>query len=374
MPFITIDSHSQSLDNGQVNEDFISHDWLSGNANQKADLADNVQEGVLNLLSGHLVYTYLNDTVNQAGIQKLFPITLGIGFVLIVPSIILIGYQFLWASWILGRVNGMEALARVLLSVLAIIASYELATMLIQLVDTINMGVVDFHSRMGYTDVRIGGKTSTFSLAPQGENDPASFRGIVVPISRWGCIANDFVDLLANKFWTDLAGYIPFVGGIAKFVGNVFNAIDFAKHIGEFIVLLLSISLCTQVFMRVVLLNYYVLTGPVVFGCWGLPGGVGSKVVSSWTKGFLTLLFAQTAQVFVLATFPLILPDFPNLPTDKFGLLNMVFEALPRILVLVAVLAVPKVMGTSATKAIAQAGTVVAGAVAAAGAAAMSVV
>ena len=47
---------------------------------------------------------------------------------------------------------------------------------------------------------------------------------------------------------------------------------------------------------------------------------------------------------------------------------------LPRILVLTAVLAVPKVMGTSATKAIAQAGTVVAGAVAAAGAAAMNVV
>ncbi|HEX3641575.1 MAG TPA: hypothetical protein VHV10_09815, partial [Ktedonobacteraceae bacterium] len=63
-----------------------------------------------------------------------------------------------------------------------------------------------------------------------------------------------------------------------------------------------------------------------------------------------------------------------NLPTDKFGILNVVFEALPRILVLIAVLAVPKVMGTSATKAIAQAGTVVAGAVAAAPAAAMNAV
>jgi hypothetical protein len=246
--------------------------------------------------------------------------------------------------------------------------------MLIQLVDMLNMAVVNFHAAMGYTDITVGGQTSTFTLIPQGENDPSSFRGVVVPISRWGCIANDFVALLANKFWTDLAGYIPFVGGIAKFVGNVFNMIDVAKHIGEFIVLLLSINLCTQVFMRIVLLNYYVLTGPLAFGSWGLPGGVGQKVVSSWAKGFVSLLFAQTAQVFVLATFPLILPAFPNLPTDRFGLLGMVFQALPRILILVATIKVPTVMGTSATKTIAQAGTVVAGTVAAAGAAAMNVV
>jgi len=197
----------------------------------------------------------------------------------------------------------------------------------------------------------------------------------VIPITRWGCVANDFVGLLANKFWTDASGFVPFVGGIIKFIANIFNVIDAAKHIGEFIMLILTINLCTQVFMRVVLLNYYVLTGPLAFACWGLPGGVGQKVVSSWTKGFMSLLFAQTVQVFVLATFPLILPPFPDLPTDQqFGILVIIFQALPRILVLSATIAVPKLMGTGATKAIAQAGTVAAGAVAAAGAAAMHTV
>jgi len=132
--------------------------------------------------------------------------------------------------------------------------------------------------------------------------------------------------------------------------------------------------LCTQVFMRVLLLNYYILTGPIAFGCWGLPQGVVQKVVSSWTKGFVSLLFAQTAQVFVLATFPLILPPFPYFPSDRFGILDVLLQALPRILVLTATIKVPTVMGTGATKAIAQAGTVVGGAVAAAGAAAMQAV
>jgi hypothetical protein len=268
----------------------------------------------------------------------------------------------------------MEALGRLILSIVTILASYELAAMLISLTDQFNLAIVAFHKGHPYPDITIGSQTTTFTLVPQGETDPESFRGIVVPISRWGCIANDFVALLANKFWTDLAGYIPFVGGIAKFIGNVFNMIDVAKHIGEFMVLILSISLCTQVFIRIVLLNYYILTAPVAFGCWGLPGGVGQKVVSSWAKGFCSLLFSQTIQIFVLATFPLILPAFPYLPTDKFGILNVVFQALPRVLVLMATLKVPTMMGTQATKAIAQAGTVVGGAVTAAGAMAMNVV
>jgi hypothetical protein len=373
MPMISGENKTQSLDHGQVSENFIANDWLSGNAKSEADEDDNPRTRDLPQ-SGHLVHTYLKDTVAQSGIQKLSPYMLALGFALILPVLVLIGYQFLWASWTLGRANAMETLGRMILSIMGILASYQLASTLIFLINLFNIAIVDFHKAVPYTDVTIGSQTSTFTLKPQGEDDPLSFRGVVVPISRWGCIANDFVALVANKFWTDLSGFIPFFGGITKFIGNIFNVIDVAHHIGEFIVLLLSINLCTQVFTRIVLLNYYVLMGPVAFGCWGLPGGVGQKVVSSWTKGFLTLLFSQTAQVFVLTTFPLILPAFPNLPADRFGLLNTVFEALPRVLVLIAVIQVPKVMGTGATKAIAQAGTVAAGAVAAAGAAAMNAV
>jgi hypothetical protein len=97
----------------------------------------------------------------------------------------------------------------------------------------------------------------TYTL--DGENDPASFRGIVVPISRWGCIANDFVAILAEKLASDLAGFIPFVGGIIKLALGIVDAIEVFKRIGEFIVLIMSIMLCTQVFVRIVFVNYYIL-------------------------------------------------------------------------------------------------------------------
>jgi hypothetical protein len=150
--------------------------------------------------------------------------------------------------------------------------------------------------------------------------------------------------------------------------------IDFAKHIGEFLMLIMSVMLCVQAFVRIILLNYYILVGPVVFACWGLPGGMGNNVVRQWAKGFASLLFVQTVQIFVLTTLPLIMPTFPTLPTDTFGLINVLLGQLPRVIVVVAAVQVPKMMGTQATRAIAQAGTVAGGAVAAAGAAAYQTV
>ena len=106
----------------------------------------------------------------------------------------------------------------------------------------------------------------------------------------------------------------------------------------------------------------------------GLPGGVGQKVVSSWAKGFCALLFTQTNPALRSDDVSLNSANFPALPSDQFNILGIISDALPRILVLVAVAYVPKVMGTKATQAIAQAGTVAGGAIVAGGGMAMNLV
>jgi hypothetical protein len=225
---------------------------------------------------------------------------------------------------------------------------------------------------LGYPNVLLNGKMLTYKL--EGESDPASFRGIVVPVSRWGCVMNTFMEVLLQKAVTDMLAFIPFVGGLLKLAKGIYDAIQALKDIGDFIALVLSINFAVQVFMRVALVNYYILTAPVAFGCWGLPGGFGQRVVGQWFKGFCSILFTQGVQLFVLTTLPLLLPDLPQLPTDSFGVLTIVLNQLPRIIVLMAVIKVPTMMGTQATKAIAQAGAVSSGAVTALGAAAYSVV
>ncbi|HEX3639704.1 MAG TPA: hypothetical protein VHV10_00280, partial [Ktedonobacteraceae bacterium] len=361
----------QSLDEDTVSESIIVKDWLSGDSNPKADSDPNVPA---EQQSGHLLHTYLQDTILQPKVHQLYGLTLGLGYVLISPIIVLLGYQMLWASWTFRYAGLMDTIPRLILSMVTVGISYDMASTLIGLTNLFNSAIITLHISIPYIPIQINGQDYTFTLAHQGETDAASFRAIVVPISRWGCIANDFVAILSTKFWTDVSGFLPMIGGMLKFAENIPNMIDFAKHIGEFLMLIMSVMLCVQAFVRIILLNYYILVGPVVFACWGLPGGMGNNVVRQWAKGFASLLFVQTVQIFVLTTLPLIMPTFPTLPTDTFGLINVLLGQLPRVIVVVATVQVPKMMGTQATRAIAQAGTVAGGAVAAAGAAAYSTV
>jgi hypothetical protein len=350
---------------GKINEAVLQSDWLSGNPGDAGP-------GGAEKHPAHISVTYADETHSQTKLVSLYSLTLALGYALTVPTFILIGYQLLWASWTLGRVAAMEMLARLLLSILAVGISYELTTMLIGLSNVVSQGVVSLHASLGYPDVKLNGNELTYTL--DGENDPSSFRGIVVPISRWGCVANKFMEILLQKIITQFLAFIPFVGGVLKLAKGIHDAVQALKDVGEFIALILSINFAVQVFVRVALVNYYILTAPVAFGCWGLPGGFGQRVVGQWFKGFCSLLFTQGIQLFVLTTLPLLLPDLPQLPTDSFGILNIVMRQLPRVIILLAVIKVPNMMGTRATKAIAQAGAVGSGAVAALGAAAYNVV
>jgi len=344
----------------------IQKDWLSGNPSAGASTDAYAST------AGHLSITYADDTTNAADVKQLAGIMLALGYLLLGPTILLIGYHLLWAATTFRQVQTMEMLSRLILSVAAVSVSFEVCTTLIGLSNTFNQAVIQLHTTIRYHTTHLGDSDIAYVLT--GESDLSSFRGIVIPISRWGCTMNDFVKLLAEKFATDAAQFIPFVGGFAHLALGIVDAIQVAKHIGEFVTLILSITLCTQVFVRIIFINYYILMAPVVFACWALPDGTGSKLFQQWMKGFLTVLFMQGIQLFILTTLPLITPTFPPLPTDRFGLVNIFFEQLPRIIVLSAVVKVPQMMGSQATRAIAQAGTVAGGAVAAAGAAAYQAV
>jgi hypothetical protein len=362
---------------GKVNQMAIEKDWLSGNGLQANDDAANPVTGAYP--AGHLSTTYDKDTTSNPLLQSLFSTMLALGYLMIAPIAILIGYQLLWASWTYQRATAMEALGRLVLGIMAVAISFQLVTFMIGLTNLFNHAIILLHIELPYSSIgisTINGASDTYML--KGDTDPASFRGIVQPLVRWGCTANIFMGILTSKFATDLAGAItPFFGGMIKLFGTIHDALDILHNTGNFAMLLLSISLCVQVYLRVLFINYYIVTAPVVFACWALPGGTGRKVMGQWLKGFVAVLLVQTVQLFVLTTMPLLLPPFPPIEaqgTGAWGLLNTLLNQLPGIFVLIATTQVPKWMGTGVTKAIAQAGTVAAGSVAAVAAAAYNTV
>jgi len=141
-------------------------------------------------------------------------------------------------------------------------------------------------------------------------------------------------------------------------------------RIGQLILTVLSMVLWVQVFVRIFLLNYYILMGPLAFGCWALPGGVGQRVVRLWCKGFFSVLFIQVLQIFLLTTLPLLLPTLPQIPTDSMGLIQGFLLEFPPILTLSIALMAPRLLGTSAAKAFGTAGSMAGGMAMAVGSAA----
>ncbi len=145
------------------------------------------------------------------------------------------------------------------------------------------------------------------------------------------------------------------------------NMFDLIRRCGEMILAVLSFLLWVQVFVRIILLNYYLLMGPLAFGCWALPGGVGQRVVRLWCKGFFTVLFSQAVQLFMLTTLPLLLPPMPQASFDGLGIMQGLLLQFPLILTLLVTILVPRVLGTSAAEAFGTAGSMAGGVVVAVG-------
>jgi chitinase len=345
----------------QPNENAISIDWLSGNDPiVSQDSAATVVHG-----GGRLFYTYDTDTEHLPQITALFGIMQEFGFFLIIPSMLLLGYQFMLGASTFRYAGAVEGLSRILLGAVAVAVSFELIDTLISIENNFTAAIITLHGEHPFPIILINGKPIPYRLA----GDPLmSYRGVVMPMSRWGCAINDFIGVVSASFLTNTIGsMIPLIGGLAPLAGHVTNVTNLIQRCNELVLAILSFLVWVQVLMRILLLNYYILMTPLAFGCWALPGGVGQRVVHLWFKGFFTALFVQVAQLFVLTTLPLLLPPPPQIFADKLGIMQGLLLQFPLMLTLCAMLMTPRVLGASVGKALGTAGSMAGGTIVAVG-------
>jgi hypothetical protein len=340
------------------NEGIISNDWLSGN--------DPVVTKDTNIKgAGRLFYTYDDDTFKLPQIRNLFGLMETLGFLLITPAVMLVGYQLMLGASFFRYAGALEGLSRVVLGAMAVAVSFQLIHMLIGIENGFAAGIIALHREHPFPKTVINGAVVPYRLAG---DPPSSYRGIVEPMSRWGCAINDAIGIVSVSFVTNTVGsIIPLVGGLAHLAGKVSSMPDLIRRAGELISALLSFLLWVQIFVRIVLLNYYLLMAPLAFGCWALPGGVGQRVVNLWSRGFFTVLFMQLVQLFILTTLPLLLPSLPHIDGDNIGIIQSILLQFPLIMTLSVTLVVPSVLGASAGKAFGTAGSMAGGVVVAVG-------
>ncbi len=328
-------------------ESVISKDWLSGNR-------------------GHFSNTYAADTYGFPQVNLLFGYMQVLAFLLITPSTLLLGYQIMVGASTFRYAGALEGLSRVVLGGAAVAVSFALVQMLINLENILTTAIVLLHTEQPFPKAFISGVPVIYTLP--GE-PTVSYRGMVVPMSRWGCAVNDVAGIFSPTLLADLASNIPLMTTFIPLAGSVKTMADLITRLGEMGMTVLSILLWLQVFARILLLNYYILVAPLAFGCWGLPGGIGQNVVRLWGKGFLSVLFVQAVQLFILTTLPLLLPPLPQSFVAAGGehILQTLLLQFPPILTLCVTLMAPTVVGASISKALGAASSVTRGVVVAVG-------
>jgi hypothetical protein len=277
---------------------------------------------------------------------------------------LLMGYELMVGVATFRYAGSLEGLSRLLLGGLAVSASFAIIEMLISF-ETLTMGaILILHAEHPFPYITVNGAAVPYRLADATRpGEPAlSYRGIVTPLSRWGCAVNDIIGIFSVPFVANTLGsVIPLLKGFTHLAETVTSMADLMHRMGEMILMVLSAVLWVQVFVRIFLLNYYILVAPLAFGCWALPGGVGQKVVRLWCKGFFSVLFVQVLQIFLLTTLPLLLPTLPQIPADSVGLIQGFLLEFPPILTLGTALIAPRLLGTSAAKAFGTAGSMAGG-------------
>jgi hypothetical protein len=353
--------------NGELrpNEKIIKGDWLVG------DVPIATVGGTYVALGGHLVYTWSSETYSAPEIVKLFGFMETLAFFLIIPSTILVGYQIMLGAVSFRYVDAIEGLSRILLGGLAVAVSYGLVQTFVSLETTTAAAVLLLHVEHPFPPIAVNGVHVPYVLAGTTSPEPnISYRGIVMPMSRWGCTVNGFLGIFSVPFVSNtLASVIPLLGGYTHFAGAAMTMADVIHRISEMVLMGLSVVLFIQVFVRIFLLNYYILMSPLAFGCWALPGKVGQRVLRLWCKGFFSILFIQVLQLFILTTLPLILPTLPQIPADSGGLIQSFMLEFPPILTISVALMAPRLIGASAGKAFGTAGSMAGGVMVAVGSA-----
>src|SRR5205807_6732320 len=118
------------------------------------------------------------------------------GFLIITPSILLVGYEIMVGAATFRYAGSLEGLSRVLLGGLAVAISYAIVQMLVSFETLVAAGILVLHAEHPFPRVTVNGLPVPYMLSNTTRPEPIiSYRGIVVPLSRWGCAVNSFMGI-----------------------------------------------------------------------------------------------------------------------------------------------------------------------------------
>lgn len=312
----------------------IGPDFLIGNVN-------NVWSGVLFNLDSDLTLQNNPIVTNLTNLMQL------IALALVTPLILLMGTQMMIGGIITRYAGALEALPRLILAMIGASLSIVLAEGFLQIVDELILQVVNI-----------------------GANSGVQITSVVYPASSWGDWMLGLVTLVVT-----LTIVLPIVAQIEFFgtsAGAWFALPTAILMIGLFwgnmhyyVETVLSMILGAQIFIRILLIDFYVIMSPLAMIAAGLPGRSGVGFTKEWLLGFAGLAASQLAQVAVLVIGLAVMAAYAKASNPGNGVLsNPGSDIVSRLMdmgTMLLMLRVPSIFKTNATGLITQVGSAVGG-------------
>ncbi|GCF06796.1 hypothetical protein [Dictyobacter arantiisoli] len=272
--------------------------------------------------TGLLTSTPAAATYQSAAVTNSWTTMLSIVGALLAFMLVLAGYQVLLGPYSARYVTSSEALGRVIMILVAAVASLWMTGLLIEVMN---------------------GLSTFFKGFIFGTGTP-----IGVPSARWGCNVKQLFGNIYNLSIYNLQVTNQQITADQHSKLVFMDMAGLINHISDYILTILTVVLALQLMIRLIFLNGYIIMTPLMFFCGALPGNVGSGIMRAWIKEFLALIAVQFFQLFATGILAFLFEAAqPALGSSTYP--GQLFAKIAPILCMIVILGVPRLLNSSAT-------------------------
>jgi hypothetical protein len=231
-----------------------------------------------------IVFTFPADlTYNNPVVGTALGAMEATAFACIVPLIVLIGLNVMTGAITRRFANGVESLSRLVPAVVCIAFSSDLVQFIFNVESALTNMLRDVFGSVVISDVILPTNSWLGTLV--------MFLGLGIGLT----VAKSFAPLLVEIIGNGVT-FGVFIAVAAE--AGIYTAL--LLEIPKLVLVIFAMVLCTQILMRIVLINFYVILSPLAIMASVMPGQNGTGFTREWIMGFLSLVASQVAQVVVL--------------------------------------------------------------------------
>lgn len=238
-------------------------------------------------------------TVDECHVQAISNVMTYIVNIFVAILIILAGLRIMLGGSVLRYASAIEILPGILLALLAANLCLPITGLAMDLSNALTNATYTTLDGMPASHVAFDGN----DIVTQTCNHWYTLGGILVGGGFFSPLTGFIGEEMGcnmDPYTTDWASKLQDTPQVPDLGGGFLLAFKSLSDLLGFTVGIMALMLMGQMALRVLLIDFYIVTGPLGMGAWALPGNGGKSLTRMWLQDFFTVLFSQFLQVIAL--------------------------------------------------------------------------